>query len=227
MQPFSPGSGIYRDRADAGKQVAAHLVAFADDPDVLVLGLPRGGVAVAYEVAAALHTPLDILVVRKLGVPDEPELAMGAIASGGIRVLNAGIIRALGISDDVVEAVTLQEQRELARREHLYRGEHPPLYLRGRIAIVVDDGIATGASERAAVVAARRLGASRCIVAVPVTAAATFNALRVEGIEVMSVHIPHDLYAIGRWYEEFPQITDAEVRELLDRAWRAHKPVPQ
>lgn len=221
MQPQSPGRPRFRNRVDAGKQLAAHLSAFAHDPDVCVLGLPRGGVPVAYEVATALHAPLDILLVRKLGVPREPELAMGAIATGGIRVLNSGVVRMLAIPDDVIETVTREEQRELTRREHLYRGERQLLDLRGRIVILVDDGIATGATQRAAVVAARRLGASRCIVAAPVTATATYNALHAEGVEVISVLMPRDLYAIGLWYEEFPQITDAQVRQLIDRAWQA------
>lgn len=226
MQRHTPDHPRFHDRADAGKQLASHLTAFAHDPHVCVLGLPRGGVLVAYEVAVALHAPLDILVVRKLGVPREPELAMGAIATGGIRVLNSDVVRMLGIPDDVIESVTRQEQRELTRREHLYRGERQLLDLRGRIAILVDDGLATGATQRAAIVAARRLGASRCIVAVPVAAAATYNALHAEGIEVISVLIPQDLYAIGLWYAEFPQTTDTQVRQLLDRAWQAHDAVP-
>lgn len=227
MQPQSNGRRRFQNRMDAGKQLAARLLAFTNDPSVRVLGLPRGGVPVAYEVATALHAPLDILLVRKLGVPGEPELAMGGIASGGIRVLNPGVVRALGISDAVIEAATRQEERELIRREHLYRSERPLIDLRGRTVIVVDDGMATGATQRAAVVAVRRLGAARCIVAIPVAAATTYDALHAEGIEVITVLMPHDLYAIGRWYEDFPQTTDAEVRELLDRAWQARNSMPR
>lgn len=227
MQPQSNGRRRFQNRRDAGKQLAARLLAFTNDPSVRVLGLPRGGVPVAYEVATALHAPLDILLVRKLGVPGEPELAMGGIASGGIRVLNPGVVRALGISDAVIEAATRQEERELIRREHLYRSERPLIDLRGRTVIVVDDGMATGATQRAAVVAVRRLGAARCIVAIPVAAATTYDALHAEGIEVITVLMPHDLYAIGRWYEDFPQTTDAEVRELLDRAWQARNSMPR
>lgn len=226
MQPPTPNHPPFHSRADAGKQLASRLTAFAHDPRVCVLALPRGGVPVAYEIAVALHVPLDILPVRKLGVPREPELAMGAIATGGIRVLNSDVVRMLGIPEDAIETVTRQEQRELTRREQLYRGDRQLLDLRGRIAILVDDGMATGATQRAAIVAARRLGASRCIIAVPVAAAATYNALHAEGIEVISVLIPHDLYAIGLWYEEFPQTTDAQVRQLLDRAWQAQDLVP-
>lgn len=226
MQPQPSGHTLFQNRADAGKQLAARLMAFARDPSARVLGLPRGGVPVAYEVAAALHVPLDILLVRKLGVPGEPELAMGAIATGGIRVLNADVVRALGISDDVIEAVTRHEQREMARREHLYRGDRPLISLSGRLAIIVDDGMATGATQRAAVIAARRLGAARCVVAVPVAAAVTYNALRAEGIEVLSVLMPRDLYAIGFWYEEFPQTTDEEVRQLLNHMWQIQDTAP-
>lgn len=227
MQPQSNGRRRFQNRMDAGKQLAARLLAFTNDPSVRVLGLPRGGVPVAYEVATALHAPLDILLVRKLGVPGEPELAMGGIASGGIRVLNPGVVRALGISDAVIEAATRQEERELIRREHLYRSERPLIDLRGRTVIVVDDGMATGATQRAAVVAVRRLGAARCIVAIPVAAATTYDALHAEGIEVITVLMPHDLYAIGRWYEDFPQTTDAEVREFFDRAWQARNSMPR
>ena len=227
MQPQVTARRRFHNRTDAGKQLAARLLAFANDPSVRILGLPRGGVPVAYEVATTLHAPLDILPVRKLGVPGEPELAMGGIASGGIRVLNPGIVRALGISDAMIEAATRQEERELIRREHLYRGERPLINLRGRTVIVVDDGIATGATQRAAVIAVRRLGAARCIVAVPVAAATTCDALHAEGTEVLTVLMPLDLYAIGHWYEDFPQTTDAEVRELLDRVWQAHDSTPQ
>lgn len=226
MQPQTSDHTRFHSRVDAGRQLASHLMAFAHDPEVCVLGLPRGGVPVAYEVAIALHAPLDILLIRKLGVPHEPELAMGAIATGGIRVLNSDVVRMLSIPDNVIEAVTREEQRELVRREHLYRGERQLLDLRGRIAILVDDGMATGATQRAAIVAARRLGASRCIIAVPVAATATYNALRAEGIEVISVLIPHDLYAIGLWYEEFPQTTDTQVCQLLNRAWQTQDLVP-
>lgn len=158
----------FRDRTDAGKQLAAMLTAYAHQPNVLVLGLPRGGVPVAYEVARALDVPLDILIVRKLGVPGEAELAMGAIASGGVRVLNGEVVESLGITDATIDAVAAEEQRELARRERRYRGDRPVPQVRGRTVILVDDGIATGATMRAAIAAVRQQEPSHVVVAVPV-----------------------------------------------------------
>jgi putative phosphoribosyl transferase len=215
------GDRRFRDRLDAGGQLAAKLSAHAHRPDVLVLGLPRGGVPVAYEVARALDVPLDILVVRKLGVPGEEELAMGAIAAGGGRVLNCDVVQVLGLSDDVITAATAREQRELMRREHLYRRDRPPPDLRGRTVILVDDGIATGATMRAAIAAVRQQGPAGVVVATPVAAATTCEDLLAEGNEVVAVQTPGVLFAIGLWYEEFAQTTDSEIQMVLDRAWRS------
>lgn len=213
----------FHDRADGGRQLAGRLAAYADRADVLVLGLPRGGVPVAFEVAAQLHASMDILVVRKLGVPFEPELAMGAIASGGARVLNEDVVRGLGISEDAIEAVARKEQRELDRRVRLYRGVRPPPAVGERVVVVVDDGIATGATMRAAVAAVREQRPARLVVAAPVAAAATTAALRREaGVdEVVCVAEPESFWSVGTWYEEFPQTTDDEIAQVLARAWQA------
>ena len=211
----------FHDRTQAGQQVAAMLGAYAHRPDVLVLGLPRGGVPVAYEVAQALAAPLDIIVVRKLGVPYEPELAMGAIALGGVRVLNPDIVSALGISPEVIASVTAEERRELTRRERLYRGDRPLPNIRGRVVILVDDGIATGATIRAAISAVRQQQPARIVIAVPVASAQTRDELRKEVDELICPLAPEDLYGIGLWYERFPQLSDDDVRALLTRAWQA------
>ena len=211
----------FRDRTDAGKQLAAMLTAYAHQLNVLVLGLPRGGVPVAYEVARALDVPLDILVVRKLGVPGEAELAMGAIASGGVRVLNGEVVESLGITDTTIDAIAAEEQRELARRERRYRGDRPVPQVRGRTVILVDDGIATGATMRAAITAVRQQGPAHIVVAVPVAALSTCEELRTEGNDVVCVRTPSAMFALGFWYEEFPQTTDQEIQALLDRAWHA------
>lgn len=210
----------FQDRTEAGQQLAAMLGAYAHRPDVLVLGLPRGGVPVAYEVAQALSAPLDIIVVRKLGVPYEPELAMGAIALGGIRVLNADIVSGLQIPPEVVEAVTAEQQRELTRRERLYRGDRPLPTIRGRVVILVDDGIATGATIRAAIAAVRQQQPARIVIAVPVASAYTCDELRKEVDELVCPLAPEELYGIGLWYEQFPQLGDDDVRGLLTAAWQ-------
>lgn len=215
------GGPRFRDRTDAGVQLAARLAAYAHRPDVLVLGLPRGGVPVAYEVARALDAPLDVLIVRKLGVPGEAELAMGAIASGGVRVLNRDIIESLGITELTIDAVAATEQRELARRERRYRGDRPMPEVRGRTVILVDDGIATGATMRAAIAAVRQQEPARVVVATPVAAPATCDELRAEGNDVVCVRTPRAMLAIGFWYEDFPQTTDQEIQTLLDRIWHA------
>ncbi|HET9109248.1 MAG TPA: phosphoribosyltransferase [Ktedonobacterales bacterium] len=210
----------FHDRTQAGQQLAAMLDAYAHRSDVLVLGLPRGGVPVAYEVAQALAAPLDIIVVRKLGVPYEPELAMGAIALGGIRVLNSNIVRRLGISPEDIESVAAEQQRELTRRERLYRGDRPLPDIRGRVVVLVDDGIATGATIRAAVAAVRQQQPARIVIAVPVASAETCDDLRKEVDELVCALAPEALYGIGLWYERFPQLSDDDVRDLLARAWR-------
>jgi predicted phosphoribosyltransferase len=214
----------FRDRHDAGRRLAAKLVKYAHRPDVLVLALPRGGVPVAYEVARALEAPLDVFVVRKLGVPGHEELAMGAIATGGVRVLNEEVVRKLRIPETVLDMVSAEEQRELERRERSYRGDRPPLDIRGRTVILVDDGLATGASMRAAVAAVREQGPARIVVAVPVGARETCAELQEEGDECVCAIAPDPFYAVGLWYEDFSQTTNEEVRELLEEA--AHEPAP-
>jgi putative phosphoribosyl transferase len=205
----------YRDRADAGRQLASKLRAYADRPDVLVLGLPRGGVPVAFEVARSLGAPLDVFLVRKLGVPGHEELAMGAIASGGVYVLNEEVVQSLRIPHQVIERVAAAEQRELERRERAYRDDRPPPDVRGHTVILVDDGLATGSTMRAAAAALRRQGPARIVVAVPTAARATCNELRAEVDEIVCAITPEPFYAVGLSYEDFSQMSDAEVRELL------------
>lgn len=183
----------------------------------MVLALPRGGVPVGYEVAQALRVPLDVFVVRKLGVPGQEELAMGAIASNGARVLNAEVMQALHISGDVLESVTHRERLEMQRREQLYRGERTPLSVRGQCVIVVDDGLATGATMLAAVRALRQQDAAHIVVAVPVAAAETCRAFRNEVDEIVCAATPQPFHAVGLWYDDFSETTDDEVRELLSR----------
>jgi len=209
---------IFRDRHDAGVQLADQLLRYANDPTVLVLGLPRGGVPVAYEVARALHTPLEIFVVRKLGVPGHRELAMGAIASGGVRVLNPEVVKSLQISAPIVDAVAEYEQKELERQQRAYRGEVPFPDLTGRTVIIVDDGLATGSTMRAAVRALRQSGPARIVVAVPVGAAETCRSLNDEADEVVCATASDDFHAVSLWYNEFSQTTDSEVRSLLETA---------
>jgi predicted phosphoribosyltransferase len=207
----------FRDRSEAGRLLATRLAAYANRPDVLVLALPRGGVPVAYEVAKALGVPLDVFLVRKLGVPGHEELAMGAIATGGVRVLNDQLVRAVGIPDQIIEAVAAKEQQELARRERLYRDDRPPPDVRGRTVILVDDGLATGATMHAAVKALRRQHAGRVVVAVPIAAPETCEALSGEVDDIVCAVMPEPFHAVGLWYEDFSQTTDEEVRDLLVR----------
>jgi predicted phosphoribosyltransferase len=208
----------FQDRADAGRVLATRLSEYADRPDVLVLALPRGGVPVGYEVARALHAPLDVFLVRKLGVPGHEELAMGALASGGVRVTNQDVVRALGIPEDVLAEVSAQEAQELRRRERLYRDDRPAPDVAGRTVILVDDGLATGSTMRAAVAAMRLLGPAQVIVAVPVGAADTCAELAREADDAVCAVTPEPFLAVGMWYEDFTQTTDEEVRELLERA---------
>lgn len=191
---------------------------YAGRPEVIVLALPRGGVPVAYEVATALGAPLDVFLVRKLGVPGHEELAMGAVASGGVRVLNTEVVEALGISEQAIEGVAQQELRELERRERVYRGGRPPPELRDRVVILVDDGLATGSSMRAAVAAVRQQHPRRIVVAVPTAAAETCEDFRREVDEVVCLSTPEPFYAVGLWYRDFSQTSDDEVRALLERA---------
>jgi predicted phosphoribosyltransferase len=207
----------YRDRSEAGRVLAGKLRAYAGQPNLLVLALPRGGVPVGFEVAQALHAPLDVFLVRKLGYPGHEELAMGAIASGGVRVLNEDVVRVLQVSDDVLEAVAAAEQQELERRERLYRGDRSPLDVRDKIVILVDDGLATGASMKAAVAALRQMGPARIVVAVPVGSVDTCYEMRDVADDVVCAATPEPFRAVGLWYEDFSQTTDEEVRDLLNR----------
>ncbi|HZQ63586.1 MAG TPA: phosphoribosyltransferase [Casimicrobiaceae bacterium] len=208
------------DRKHAGQVLAQKLQAYHDRPDVIVLALPRGGVPVGFEVAQALHAAFDVFVVRKLGFPGHEEYAMGAIATGGTRVMNPDVAR-LQIPESTIEAVTARERRELERRERLYRGERPAPSLEGRVVILVDDGLATGSTMRAAAMAVRAQHPSRVIVAVPVAAAETCSALRAEADEVVCVSTPQPFHAVGLWYQDFAQTSDAEVHALLEKA-RVH-----
>jgi predicted phosphoribosyltransferase len=214
----------YADRFAAGRELAGRLMKYANRPEVLVLALPRGGVPVAFEVARALHAPLDVFLVRKLGVPGHEELAMGAIASGGVRVLNEEVVRVLQIPEEEIDTVAAEEQQELERRERAYRDGRPAPDVRGRIVILIDDGLATGSTMRAAVAALRQRGPARIVVAVPVGAAETCAEFQEEADEVLCARTPEPFYAVGLWYEDFAQTTDDEVHELLQRAAeeRAH-----
>jgi predicted phosphoribosyltransferase len=208
----------FRDRTEAGRRLAVQLAPYADRADVLVLALPRGGVPVAFEVALALRAPLDVFVVRKLGVPGQEELAMGAIASGGVRVINQNVVRQLGIPISVIDQVAARETRELERRERAYRGGHPPAPVRGHTVVLVDDGLATGSTMMAAVEASRRLGPARLVVAAGVGAPQACAALAGVADECVCALRPPLLDGVGRWYADFSQTTDAEVRDLLERA---------
>lgn len=207
----------FKDREEAGRILANRLAEYANQKPI-VLGLPRGGVPVAFEVAKALKAPLDVFVVRKLGTPGQEELAMGAIASGGVRVLNTPVIEALGISEDEIETETRKERAEAERRERLYRGNRPQLNVEERTVILVDDGIATGSTIKAGIAALKQLKVGRIVVAVPVAPTSTIEELKMEADEVVCVSTPEPFSAIGLWYEEFPQTTDEEVRDLLKKA---------
>jgi putative phosphoribosyl transferase len=207
---------LFKDRKTAGQLLVAELLTYAHRPDVIVLGLPRGGVPVADEVAKAINAPLDVLVVRKLGVPDQPELAMGAIAAGGVRILNQVIINQVDISDEAIARTANQEERELERRERLYRGNRAFPDVEGRTVILVDDDLATGATMWAAVAAVRQHKAAKVVLAVPVAASETCQQLAPVVDEIICLQKPQAFYSIGFWYEEFPQITDEEVCQLLN-----------
>lgn len=207
---------LFRNRSEAGRIIAQRLKHYADRPGVLVLALPRGGVPVGYEVAKALHTPLDVFVVRKLGIPGHEELAMGAVATGGVRVLNDQVVRGLGIPEHVIHAVANWELQELERRERVYRGERPAPDVRGKTVILVDDGLATGSTMLAAVQALRKLGPARIVVAVPVASPDTCDLLTEYVDETVWGVTPEPFYAVGLWYRDFSQTSDDEVRELLE-----------
>jgi predicted phosphoribosyltransferase len=206
---------VFRDRVDAGQQLAKKLEQFADRPNTIVLALPRGGVPVGVEIARKLNLPLDVLVVRKLGAPDQPELAMGAIASGGAVVMNPEVYAYFAGQQELIDAITARERAELERREHAYRGSRPPLSLQNRMAILVDDGAATGASMRVAVQALRAMGATRIVAALPVCSIEAKRILKSVADEVICIEVPRAFYAVGQWYEDFGQTTDEDVQRLL------------
>jgi predicted phosphoribosyltransferase len=211
MRPY------FLDRYDAGRRLAEALSSYADQPDLLILALPRGGVPVAYEVARALHAPFDVFLVRKLGFPGHPELAMGAIATGGVRILDWQLIRMYDVRAEAIERVTAAERREMDRRERLYRDGRPPPDVSGRTVILVDDGLATGSTMRAAVEALREEGAKKIVVAVPVAAPDTCAAMKDEVDEIVCALTPEPFRAVGIWYADFSETTDEEVRDLLSR----------
>ena len=207
-----------KDRAEAGRLLAEKLTVYANREDVVVLALPRGGVPVAFEIANRLDAPLDVFVVRKLGVPWYQELAMGAIATGGVRVLNDDVVKAYRLTDDEIALAEVREREELARRERAYRGERPAPEVRGRTVILVDNGVATGTTMLAAIAALRKLQPARLIVAVAVAPQSTYEQLRAEADDVVCIFAPETFYAVSLWYERFEQTTDEAVRDLLARA---------
>ena len=211
-------SARFHDRVEAGRLLAEKLGKYANRPDVLVIGLPRGGVPVADQVARELNAPLDVFVVRKLGTPGQEELAMGAIATGGVRVLNPEVVDSLGIPDEVIAATEAREQRELERREHAYRGGSPPPDVEGKTVLVVDDGIATGSTMLAAIAALRILKAGHIVAAAPTVAADTYVTIEKAVDEIVAVIVPENFRGVGQWYEDFSQTTDEEVRQLLAEA---------
>src|ERR1700687_5317950 len=217
MKPVLIRPGLFRDRREAGRVLAEKLAAYANRPDALVLALPRGGVPVAYEVARALGAPLDVFVVRKLGVPGYEELAMGAVATGGVHVLNDQLVERLGIPEHIIDAVAARERRELARRERLYRGGRSPPDIRGRTVILVDDGLATGATMHAAIQALRQQNPARIVVAVPTASPETCEEMKARADDVICAITPEPFHAVGRWYQDFSQTADEEVGILLAR----------
>ena len=210
---------IFANRAEAGRQLAESLKKYANRDDVIVLGAPRGGVPVAFEVATRLGVPLDIFVMRKLGVPGHEELAFGAIASGGVRVLNRETIEVLGLTGLDIERVTKKEKVELERREIAYRAGRPPLEVSGLIVILIDDGIATGSSMRAAIQALRQRNPAVLVVATPLAPRASCDRLRDEVDELVCLETPEPFYGVGQFYDDFSEVSDEEVTDLLDRAW--------
>ena len=215
---------LFQDRFEAGRVLASKLSEFSGKNNVVVLALPRGGVPVGYEVAQALHAPLDVFVVRKLGTPGQEELAMGALASGGTIVLNREVIQALGISQSTIDAVAARENPELERREREYRDGRPALQVEGRTVILVDDGLATGSSMRVAIKALRKESAAQVVVAVPVASPSACSEFATEADKIVCAATPEPFWAVGQWYRNFSQTTDEEVRELLARGAPASLP---
>lgn len=211
---------IFANRKEAGRQLALRLKRYANRDDVVVLGAPRGGVPVAFEIATVLRAPLDVFVLRKLGVPGREELAFGAIASGGVRVLDVDTVRLLGLTAPEIEQVTQAEKWELERREHKYRGGRPPLHVTGLTVILVDDGIATGSSMRAAIRSLRQMKPAALVIATPVAPSATCHHLKPEVDELICLEMPEPFFGVGQFYADFSQVSDEEVTELLDRASR-------
>jgi putative phosphoribosyl transferase len=209
---------VFRDRKEAGQRLAAALSEYASRPDMLVLALPRGGVPVGYEVARALNVPMDIFLVRKLGVPGREELAMGAIATGGVRVINDDVVNYLRIPDEMIDAVAANELHELERRERAYRGDRRPPDVRGKTVILIDDGLATGSTMRAAAAALRQQQPARIVVAVPVSARQTCDEYRMGVDEIVCAVMPESFQSVGQWYLDFSQTTDEEVSDLLKQA---------
>jgi predicted phosphoribosyltransferase len=218
---------IFRNRKDAGKILAERLRPYAGRTDVVILALPRGGVPVAFEVAEKLNAPLDVVLVQKLGAPGQEELAMGAIASGDVQVLNRYVVDQLGIPPAQIASAVAREREELQRREHLYRGNRPPVDVRGRTVILIDDGLATGSSMRAAAAALRQQKPLRLILAVPVASEFSCDEMRRDFDDVLCAVTPLNFYAVGQWYQEFSQTTDEEVRELLAKAAARVSQIPE
>jgi putative phosphoribosyl transferase len=215
---------IFQDRAEAGRRLACELSAYANTPGVVVLALPRGGVPIGFEVACALDAPLDVLVVRKVGVPSNKELAMGAVAREGVVVLDQMLIERLALPPEVVERAVKQAEQELDRREAVYRDHHARADVQGRTVIVVDDGMATGSSMLAALKLLRKMGPARLVVAIPVSSATAFDLIRAEADQLVCLEEIEPFYSVGEWYQDFPQINDAEVASLLERASDLREP---
>jgi len=209
---------LFTDRRDAGRKLAKKLAAYANRSDVLVLALPRGGVPVAYEVALALHAPLDIFIVRKLGLPGHEELAMGAIATGGALVINQDVVRNFNVPQGLIEAVAKKELKELERRERVFRGDRPVCEIGGKTVILIDDGLATGASMHAAILGIRSKQPARIVAAVPTAALETCEAFKQKVDEMICAMTPEPFYGVSRWYEDFSQTSDEEVQSLLEEA---------
>lgn len=208
---------IFKDRREAGKKLAEELTKYKNQQGVIVLGLPRGGAPVAYEIAEALNAPLDVFIVRKLGLPGQPELAMGAIASGGVRVMNNGVVQRSGVSEDQIKEIVEDEKKRLQEREKIYRGSRPEIDITGKIVLLVDDGLATGASMRAAITALKQLEPEKIVVAVPTAPADTCQELKSMVDEIVCLRTPSPFWGVGGSYQNFSQTSNQEVRALLER----------